>query len=101
MRNCEGRNVNLRCSVCSVNNVWLKGKNSGGCGWEAVIGMEKPVQEIALDGLVCSIPWKTLLFSVTRNIYVEDKCTEYCEGEEGGCKLPKDVVQEDLCIGGI
>lgn len=68
---------------------------------EGVTGTEKPVQQVALGGLACGIPWKTLLFSITRYIYVKDKYTKYCKGEEGGYKLPKDAVQEDLCIGGI
>lgn len=68
---------------------------------EGRMGTEKPVQRIALDGLACSIPWKTLLFSITRYIYIKDKCTKYCKGEEEGCKLPKNAVQEDFCIGGI
>lgn len=68
---------------------------------EGVMGTENPVQQIALDGLACSISWKTLLFNITRQIYVKDKCTKYCKGGEGGYKLPKDAVQEDLHIRGI
>lgn len=33
---------------------------------EGVMGTEKSVQQIALDGSARSISWKTLLFSITR-----------------------------------
>lgn len=29
----EGRNAKLHCSVCPVNNLWLKGMSSGGHEW--------------------------------------------------------------------
>lgn len=38
---------------------------------EGVMATEKPVQQIPLDGLAYSIPGKTLLFSITRYIYVK------------------------------